>query len=213
MTLEGRLVAGVDEVGRGPLAGPVVAAAVVFREGYKNSKIKDSKKLSAKSREQLIETIKRDSVQWAIVSVGPRRIEQLNIREASKLAMSLAVNRVRADLVLIDGDMGINTNIPQISIVGGDNLHVEISAASILAKVFRDNLMGELDAKYPGYSLGKHAGYPTKEHRAALVLLGPSKIHRKTFGGVKEFFEKSTAETKSERALGPQDTGYLPSYP
>ena len=122
------LVAGVDEVGRGPLAGPVVAAAVVFEAGYSNKQIKDSKKLSAKSRELLVEVIKNDCLDWAVVAVGHRRIDNLNIREASKLAMSLAAKRIKADLLLIDGNMPLNTKLKQETVVGGDSLHVEISA-------------------------------------------------------------------------------------
>ena len=141
------LIAGVDEVGRGPLAGPVVAAAAVFAAGYVNPAIKDSKQLSAKRREQLVDVIKRDAVGWAIVAVGPKRIDRLNIREATKLAMSLALKRVRADRVLVDGNMAINTALPQRTVVKGDAKHVEISAASILAKVYRDQMMAVLDRK------------------------------------------------------------------
>ncbi|MBX7145043.1 MAG: ribonuclease HII [Oligoflexia bacterium] len=182
----GRHICGVDEVGRGPLAGPVVAAAAVFEEGYCNPEIKDSKQLSPQKREQLVERIKADALGWAIVSVGHHRIEQLNIREASRLAMSLAVQRVQADFVLVDGNVPIFTELPQRTVVKGDALHVEISAASILAKVFRDNLMKTLDLRYPGYELGHHAGYPTPKHKAAIARLGPSPVHRRTFAGVKE---------------------------
>jgi len=188
------LICGVDEVGRGPLAGPVVAAAAVFEEGYKNPEIKDSKKLSAKKREQLVEVIKRDAVQWSIVAVGPRRIEKLNIREASRLAMSLAVSRVAADLVLVDGNVPIHTELPQRTVIKGDALHVEISAASIIAKVWRDNLMQELDRRYPGYFMSENAGYPTEAHRRAISELGPSIIHRMTFAGVKEHVQKRNFE-------------------
>ena len=183
------LIAGVDEVGRGPLAGPVVAAVAVFEEGYINPEIGDSKKLSPKKRENLIEIIKHDAVSWAIVAVGHNRITKLNIREASRLAMALALKRVKADRVLVDGNVPIETNLPQETIVGGDNLRVEIGAASILAKVWRDNLMVVLDNKYPGYGLGKHAGYPTKTHREAIITLGPCKIHRQAFRGVKEYLK------------------------
>lgn len=182
-----KLIAGVDEVGRGPLAGPVVAAAAVFRRGYKNPDIRDSKQLSAKTREELIAVIKQDAVQWSIVAVGHRRIQALNIREASRLAMSLALARVQADLVLVDGNVPIETPLRQRTVVGGDDLHVEISAASILAKVFRDRLMCVLDAKYPGYDFSKHAGYGTEAHRSAIASLGPCPVHRRTFRGVKEF--------------------------
>ncbi len=184
------LIAGVDEVGRGPLAGPVVAAAVVFKQGYSNPNIKDSKKLSAASRESLVDTIKQDCVSWSIISVGHHRIEIYNIREASKIAMSLAVQRIKADLVLVDGNMQIYTDIPQKTIVSGDNLHVEISAASILAKVWRDNLMKVIDNKFPDYGFARHAGYGTKFHREAIKSHGPCYIHRKSFGGVREYLQK-----------------------
>ncbi len=190
------LIAGVDEVGRGPLAGPVVAAVAVFEDGYKNLDIKDSKKLSAKKRENLVEIIKRDAVAWAIVSVGHHRITELNIREASRLAMSLAVKRIKTDKVLVDGNVPIQTTYPQETIIGGDNLRVEIGAASILAKVWRDHLMDVLDAKYPGYGFKIHAGYPTKTHREAVSRLGPCPVHRETFRGVKEFI--STSISKNE---------------
>ena len=179
--------AGVDEAGRGPLAGPVVAAAVIFPESYTNSKITDSKKLSAKNRELLYTEIIANALNWSIVAVGHHRIDKLNIRQASLLAMSLALNRVNADFVLVDGNAKIPTDIPQETIIGGDSKILEISAASILAKVYRDKLMKILDKKYPGYELSKHSGYPTKAHREAVKKLGPSKIHRKTFKGVKEY--------------------------
>jgi ribonuclease HII len=181
------LIAGVDEVGRGPLAGPVVAAAVAFAEGYRNPRIRDSKQLSAKRREQLIDVIKGDAAGWAVVAVGPRRIEAMNIREATRLAMSLAVRRVPAELVLVDGNMPIDTALPQRTVIKGDCLHVEISAASILAKVYRDSIMKVLDLKYPGYGFSQHAGYPTAAHRAAIARLGPSRAHRTTFAGVREY--------------------------
>lgn len=179
-------VAGVDEAGRGPLAGPVVAAAVVFPEGYTNPEIKDSKQLSAQKRERLFNIIKRDALAWSIIAVGHRRIEKLNILEASRLAMRLAVERVQADFVLVDGNQPLDVKIPQETIVNGDTKVVQISAGSILAKVWRDHLMTILDKKYPGYSLSKHAGYPTTLHRLAIQTQGPSPIHRRTFRGVKE---------------------------
>lgn len=182
-----KLIAGVDEVGRGPLAGPVVAAVAVFEAGYQNSKFRDSKKLSAKTREILVPEIQSAAVAWAVVAVGARRIDQINILRASLLAMSLAVRKIRADLILVDGNKEIDTTLPQRAVVGGDDIHVEISAASILAKVYRDGLMMALDQKYPGYGFAKHAGYPTKQHRHAVSLLGPSRVHRLTFGGVREF--------------------------
>jgi ribonuclease HII len=180
------LICGVDEAGRGPLAGPVVAAAAVFPEGFEHPGIKDSKKLSAKQRDGLFDIIKAQATSWAIIAVGPRRIERLNILQATRLAMKLAVERVQADIVLIDGNQPIDITLPQRTVVGGDRLHVEISAASILAKVWRDRLMVTLGARYPGYGLEKHAGYPTPSHKQAIAELGPSRIHRLTFAGVCE---------------------------
>lgn len=177
-------ICGVDEAGRGPLAGPVVAAAVVFNDTFCDSRIKDSKALSAKQREKLFDYIKESALSWAIIAVGPRRIDQLNILQATKLAMKLAVERVSADLVLVDGNQPILTSLPQQTVIGGDRIHVQISAASILAKVWRDRLMKMLAVRYPGYGLEKHSGYPTTAHRAALAQLGPSRIHRMTFQGV-----------------------------
>lgn len=179
-------IAGVDEAGRGPLAGPVVAAAVVLPDGFQHPEVKDSKQLSARKREILSELIKKHALDWAIVAVGARRIDQLNIREATKLCMRLAIERVQADFALIDGNMAVPCRIPGKTVVKGDQKHIEISAASILAKVYRDQLMQVLDQKYPGYDLGKHAGYPTVKHRARIAELGPCPVHRRTFDGVKE---------------------------
>ncbi len=188
------MIAGVDEVGRGPLAGPVVAAAVVFPDGYSNPEIKDSKQLSTKKREQLVSVIHRDALDWAIVAVGHHRIEALNIREATRLAMSLALKRVSCEAVLVDGNMPITTSLRQKTVVGGDTLHVQISAASILAKVWRDGLMKELDRKYPGYEFSIHAGYGTEKHRAAIITRGPCPIHRRSFRGVREFLDHNPAK-------------------
>lgn len=196
------LICGVDEAGRGPLAGPVVAGAAVFEAGYINEKIKDSKKLSAKKRELLIEVIKSESISWAVVAVGHQRIKDLNILHASRLAMLLALNRVKADKVLVDGNVALDTDIRQETIVGGDALCVEISAASILAKVYRDWLMTLLDRKYPGYGLSKHAGYPTKNHIAAIAAHGPSRVHRVDFRGVKEhLFARSQSDKIGDSIL------------
>ena len=215
------LVIGVDEAGRGPLAGPVVAAAVAFPETYKNSEIKDSKQLSRKKREILSEVIKHEAAAWAVVAVGHKRIDQMNIREAARKAMSLAVQRVEklcdAQLVLVDGNMTIHpAACTQRTIVGGDRLHVQISAASILAKVWRDGLMKKLDRKYPGYGFAKHAGYPTKEHKRQVAQLGPSKIHRLTFRGVREHIQSMPAslpEVRRPRPENPVSTYCRPGLP
>jgi ribonuclease HII len=177
-------ICGVDEAGRGPLAGPVVAAAVVFDESFSDARIRDSKALSTQQREKLFDYIKETALSWSIIAVGPRRIDKLNILQATKLAMKLAVERVQADLVLVDGNQPIICSLPQKTVIGGDRLHVQISAASILAKVWRDRLMDDLAARYPGYGFEKHAGYPTPAHKAAIQTLGPCRIHRRTFAGV-----------------------------
>lgn len=193
-------ICGVDEAGRGPLAGPVVAAAVVYPEGYVNADIRDSKAMSAKQRIAISEQIKQTALAWSIIAVGPRRIEELNILQATKLAMKLAVERVEADVVLIDGNQPIVCRFPQRTVVGGDRLHVQISAASILAKVWRDQLMETLGVRYPGYGFEKHAGYPTPSHKRAIVELGPCRIHRKTFAGVSGISKPSN---ESDRICAP----------
>jgi len=193
-------IAGIDEVGRGPLAGPVTAACVVLPPGYRNSRIADSKKLTERRREELYGEIAEIALVFSIVSVGPRRIEALNIREASRLAMVLAARRVTALLgkrlgiparevslhLLIDGNVPIETSLPQETIVKGDNIILSIAAASILAKVSRDRLMVELDKRFSRYGFAKHKGYPTHDHQAALNAHGPTRIHRRTFAGVRE---------------------------
>ena len=186
-----KIIAGADEAGRGPLAGPVVGAVVVLPNGFRDQRIRDSKQLSAENREYLSDYIKEVAVAYAIIAVGHVRIESINIREASRLAMGLALERVRKKieptLLLVDGNMELFTNLPQRAVVKGDTLHVQISAASIIAKVWRDSLMKKLDGRYPGYGLGKHAGYATAQHRSSIADLGPSRIHRKTFRGVFEY--------------------------
>ena len=186
-----RRICGIDEAGRGPLAGPVVAAAAVFPAGYQNEAIRDSKQLSKKTREYLVEVIKGEALDWAIVAVGPRRIEAINILQATRLAMRLALERVRADEVLIDGNVPIVTALPQKTVVKGDQKHVEISAASILAKVYRDELMSRLEGPYPGFGFAEHSGYPTKKHRSAIIDLGPCRAHRRTFRGVREYMAQN----------------------
>lgn len=183
-------IAGIDEAGRGPLAGPVVASAVILPHRYTHPEITDSKQLCAADRERLAEEIRRDAVAWAVIAVGPRRIEELNIREATRLAMRLAAQRVSPDLVLVDGNTPIEIECEQRTVIGGDALHLEISAASILAKVWRDKLMTELSRLYPGYGFEKHSGYPTPQHKAAILNQGPCRIHRCTFSGVREHSDR-----------------------
>ena len=196
------LIAGIDEAGRGPLAGPVTAACVVFPPEYQNPELADSKKLSEKKREQLANEIRQAALAFSVVSVGPRRIEALNIREATRLAMRLCLTRVLRNYeisrsaglrVLIDGNMPIeftDTFVEEETIIKGDQKVAVISAASILAKVGRDSLMINLDKKYPGYELAKHKGYPTKAHREKIAGLGPSRAHRQSFAGVREYLAR-----------------------
>ncbi len=188
--------AGVDEAGRGPLAGPVVAAAVIITkknlEELKNLGISDSKKLSKQKRELLYSEIVNRALNYSIVTVGHSRIDKINIRNATELAMRLAIKKVNPKLALIDGNMRVNVTCDQETIIKGDLLVPLISAASILAKVYRDKLMETLDKKYPGYKFAIHQGYPTKKHKELISTLGPSKIHRRTFAGVKEHIKIST---------------------
>jgi ribonuclease HII len=177
----GPRTAGIDEAGRGPLAGPVVAAAVILPLDFHHAELNDSKKLSASKREELALIIKQHAIQYSIIAIGHRRVDILNIRQATRLAMSLALSKISADAAIIDGNMTINTLLPQFTIIKGDSKYLEIAAASILAKVYRDHLMKKLGRKYQGYGLERHAGYPTKSHRAAIASLGPSRIHRQTF--------------------------------
>jgi ribonuclease HII len=177
----GPLTAGIDEAGRGPLAGPVVASAVILPPGFYHSELNDSKKLSPSKREELALVIKEEAVEYSIVAIGQRRVDLLNIRQATRLAMDLALRKIKARTAIIDGNMTINTVLPQFTIIKGDSKYLEIAAASILAKVYRDNLMKALGQKYQGYGLELHSGYPTKSHRAAIAVLGPSRIHRHSF--------------------------------
>ena len=192
-------IAGIDEAGRGPLAGPVTAACVCFPKEYQNSQITDSKKLSAAVREDLFSEICEQALAWAYVSVGPRRIEALNILKATKLAMRLSAEKVRQQLIarrkgrrvhfLVDGNARMETKLSHEAIIKGDESVLAISAASILAKVSRDRLMKKICDRYPGYGLSEHKGYGTEFHREKIRELGPSRIHRRSFSGVAEFIQ------------------------
>ena len=177
-------IAGVDEAGRGPLAGPVVAAAVILNPKHVIEGLADSKKLSVLKRQALYPLIREHALAFAIAEASVLEIDNLNILGATMLAMQRAVTglSLKPQLVRIDGnrapDLGQTATE---TIIGGDALDPAISAASILAKVYRDAQMVELDTRYPGYGFAKHKGYPTAEHRAALARLGPSPVHRKTY--------------------------------
>lgn len=181
---KGKTIAGIDEAGRGPLAGPVVCACVVMpmHEDKIIEGINDSKKLSEKKREELFEKIIETAISYSIVEVDEKTIDDINILNATKLGMKKALEglQIKPDIVLIDA-VKINTSIPQDNIIKGDALSYNIASASILAKVYRDRKMKELSKLYPQYNFAKHKGYGTKEHIEALKKYGKCKIHRDTF--------------------------------
>ncbi len=179
-------VAGVDEAGRGPLAGPVVAAAVVLDPENRVVGLDDSKKLSPRQREALLPEILAKARAVALAAAGPREIERINILQASLRAMATAVEGLGLEPahVLIDGNKRIPVPLPQTPLVKGDSRCACIAAASVVAKVYRDRVMARMDGRFPGYGFGKHKGYPTRDHLAALARYGPCRIHRRTFRGV-----------------------------
>jgi len=185
-------VAGVDEAGRGCLAGPVVAAACILPDSFDLPGLTDSKALTAKKREALALAIRSQAVAWALGLSWPGEIDRINILQASLRSMERAVARLRLApaLLLIDGNQTCRAALPQRTIVGGDALVPAISAASILAKTFRDHLLGVLDRLHPGYGFAIHKGYGTAVHLDALRRLGPSPVHRLTFRGVRPDVEK-----------------------
>ena len=176
-------IAGLDEVGRGPLFGPVVAAAVILPRGCRLQDLTDSKKLSEKKRNELDVEIRANAVAWAIAAVDAETIDRINIRQASLLAMRLAVEQLALspDFLLIDGRDTIAWYCPQQAVIKGDGTSFSIAAASVLAKVHRDRLIVELDGKFPGYGLAQHKGYPCPAHLAALEMLGPTPLHRRSY--------------------------------
>lgn len=179
-----KYICGVDEAGRGPLAGPVCAAAVILPEDLEIEGVNDSKKLSEKKREQLFDVIKEKAVSWCIAYGSLEEIEEFNILEATFLAMNRAIEGLdtKADFALIDGNRAPRgISIPCETVVKGDSHSMSIAAASILAKVARDRLMMEYDEKYPQYNFKKHKGYGTKEHTNLIIEHGPSEIHRLSF--------------------------------
>ena len=183
----GLRVAGVDEVGRGPLAGPVVAAAVILDPAAPIAGLRDSKLLTARQRQRLAREIRGRALAWAVGRVGPRGIDAVNILGATWRAMRAALGRLPLSpgLVLVDGHLRVpGIGWPQRAIVGGDRRCASIAAASILAKVARDRLMVHADRRYPGYDFQRHKGYATATHLAALARLGPCPLHRLTFRGV-----------------------------
>lgn len=187
LLVSGRRIAGVDEAGRGPLAGEVYAAAVVIDPERPLSGVRDSKKLSAARREALAAAVRSQALAWSVASASVAEIDSLNILQASLLAMRRAVEALALppDAVLVDGNRLPEWQWRAIAVVGGDALVPAISAASILAKVERDAEMLRLDACYPGYGFAAHKGYPTPAHLAALRHLGPSPVHRMSFAPVR----------------------------
>ena len=181
-------IAGLDEVGRGPMFGPVVAAAVILPAGCRLQGLNDSKKLTEKKRDELDVKIRACALAWAIAAVDAETIDRINIRRASLLAMRMAVERLALspDFLLIDGRDTIEWDCPQQAIIQGDGTSFSIAAASVLAKVYRDRLLVELDAVFPGYGLARHKGYCSQEHLAALDRLGPTPMHRKSYSPVSQ---------------------------
>ena len=186
-------IGGVDEVGRGPLIGPVVTACVVLPKDFKLEGLTDSKKLSERKRDLFYNYIINNCIAYAIGQVLPEEIDEINIYEASRKAMILAINEVKTKInlqhVLVDA-MPLDIDIPTTSIIKGDSKSISIAAASVIAKVTRDRMMYELDTKYPQYGFGKHKGYPTKAHIEAINKYGLIEGYRKTYGPVKEVLNK-----------------------
>lgn len=191
------IVCGVDEAGRGPLAGPVFAAACILPSEFDVSEIDDSKKLSEKKREKIFEAIIHSNVIWAIGTASVEEIDEINILNATFLAMKRAIEglSVSPSLVLVDGNRAPNTGFPERTVVKGDQLSFSIAAASILAKVSRDRYMLELDKKYPQYAFAKHKGYGTKLHYERIMEYGISEVHRKSF--LKKFYAEDEKKSQS----------------
>lgn len=185
------LIAGVDEVGRGPLFGPVVAAAVILPESCYLDGLNDSKKLSEEERERFDAMVREIAICWAVAEVDVQTIDRINILQASRLAMKIAVESLgtQPDHLLIDGNQKIDAVCRQRTIVQGDARSMSIAAASVIAKVHRDRLLCELDTRFPGYGLSRNKGYATPEHKSALLRLGITEMHRRSFAPVAELFE------------------------
>lgn len=199
-----RMVAGIDEAGRGPLAGPVVAAAVILPRGVMLPEVNDSKQLTEEKREELFDLICRDALAVG-VGVGEHDvIDRINILQATLCAMRDAVLSLsmKPDFLLIDGISSVPMNIPQRTVKKGDSLSLSIAAASIIAKVTRDRMMVDYDAQYPGYGFASHKGYAAASHLAAIASLGPCPIHRKSFSGVKEHLPADLAGGSSQPSTG-----------
>jgi len=193
--LEGHLLAGVDEAGRGPLAGDVVAAAVILDPARPVPGLRDSKKLSAARREELAGQIRARALAWAVARASVAEIDELNILQAALLAMHRAVRALEPQPleVLVDGNRLPRWRYVSQPVVGGDDRVPAIAAASILAKVQRDRDLADLDRQYPGYGFAQHKGYPTRAHLAALARLGVTPVHRRSFGPVRKLLVEQSA--------------------
>lgn len=185
-------IAGIDEAGRGPLAGPVVAAAVIFPSQVNIPGLNDSKKLSTKKREELFPKIQEISVFYGVAVVDQKVIDKINILQAARLAMKQAVEtlKITPGLLLIDGNQKIDSTLNQWAIVKGDSRSLSIAAASVLAKVTRDRIMDDYHKLYPQYEFNRHKGYGTKLHKHLIQEHGPCPIHRNTFKGVSEYINR-----------------------
>lgn len=197
-------IGGVDEVGRGPLIGPVVTACVVLPKDFILEGLTDSKKLSEKKRNEYYKYIKEHALACEVGIIGPKKIDEVNIYEATKLAMKQAIDKVNAKLklehVLIDA-MSLELDIPTTSIIKGDAKSISIAAASVIAKVTRDDMMYELDKKYPQYDFKSHKGYPTKKHLEAIEKYGIIEGYRKTYGPIKKIIEGENNESISKKSV------------
>ncbi|MEW5909304.1 MAG: ribonuclease HII [Thermodesulfobacteriota bacterium] len=182
-------IAGVDEAGRGPLAGPVVSAAVILSDSFPDVSVADSKQLTPLKRERFYHRIYEDALSIGIGIVDSVEIDRINILQASLLSMTIAVRNLSPvpDCILIDGNHSISCNLPQRTILKGDALSISIGAASIIAKVTRDRLMERYHSDYPQFDFIRHKGYPTQAHKSAIRRFGCTPIHRKTFRGVREY--------------------------
>lgn len=199
----GAVICGCDEAGRGPLAGPVVAAACILPEGYVPEGLDDSKKLTEKKREKLYAEITENAVAWCAAEASPEEIDEINILSASLLAMRRAVEGLGMDVdfILVDGNIYRGFDKPGVAVVGGDGISPSIAAASIIAKVTRDRMCESMHEAYPEYNFAKHKGYPTKDHKLAVYEYGPCPIHRRSFLSFlerdKEKLEAALAEKRA----------------
>ncbi len=188
-----KLIAGTDEAGRGPLVGPVVAAAVILPPNYYLEGLNDSKKLSEKKREIFYDIIMRDALSVGVGIVSPKEIDEINILEASRKAMNIALDnlKIKPDYIITDA-MKLDRDVPVLPIIHGDALSETIAASSVIAKVTRDRIMVELDKKYPMYGFAEHKGYPTKKHIEKIQKYGIIEEYRKTFKPVKSLIKESS---------------------